>query len=70
MSLVAHLLLLSTAATGLGDNPVPISRVFALGEKNTYAVRSALQVEASSKELKTAIPEDLGLQYNFTTEVT
>lgn len=52
------------------QEPVQLLRVFKLGEKSSYAVRSQLQVETKSIQMTEFIPFDIGLEYDFTTEVT
>lgn len=52
------------------QEPVQLQRVFAVGEKSSYAVRSLLQVQTKSIQMTEFIPFDIGLEYDFTTEVT
>jgi len=52
------------------QDPVQLQRVFSVGEKSSYAVRSLLQVQTKSIQLTEFIPFDIGLEYDFTTEVT
>lgn len=49
--------------------PVSLGRVFTPKEKLTYAVRSNLHSETRPRGLQTWIPEDLDINYDFTTEV-
>ncbi|MBV6459590.1 MAG: hypothetical protein HONBIEJF_02739 [Fimbriimonadaceae bacterium] len=52
------------------QEPVQLQRVFSLGEKSSYAVRSTLQVQTKSFQMTEFIPFDIGLEYDFSTEVT
>ncbi len=68
-------MLLTTIALSMGlwsaqGQPVKLSRVFAKGEKLQYDVKSTLNSETRVIGLETWIPEDLDIQYKFTTEVT
>jgi hypothetical protein len=49
--------------------PVTLSRLFAKGEKLQYSVLSNLHVESRQYGLQTFMPEELDLDYKFTTEV-
>jgi hypothetical protein len=65
---------LLAAALALPPLPSPadavdLGRVFTKGEKLTYQVRSLLNAESRAGELRTWIPEDLNMDYDFTMEV-
>src|SRR3982074_1324939 len=49
--------------------PVALSRVFPMGEKLQYAITSNLHIEARQYGLQTFLPDDLDLNYKFSTEV-
>ncbi len=49
--------------------PVTLTRTYVLGEKSTYRVRADIQIQVRAGELRTFIPQDEGLEYDFTTEV-
>jgi len=49
--------------------PVELLRVFTKGEKAAYSVKSSLAVEQRSAGLKTFLPQDVEISYDFTTEV-
>lgn len=49
--------------------PVNLGRVFTANEKLAYAVRSHLSAERRGRGLQTWLPEDLDLNYDFTTHV-
>ena len=49
--------------------PVTLTRKYILGEKAAYRVRADIQIQSREGELRTFIPEDEGLEYDFTTEV-
>jgi hypothetical protein len=51
------------------DAPVSLGRVFAKNEKLAYDVKSSLHSEHKMRGLDTWIPEDLDLNYGFTTVV-
>src|SRR5579862_8873867 len=51
------------------DKAVTLARTFAKGEKLQYSVASSLHVEARNYGLQTFIPDDLDMNYKFTTEV-
>lgn len=68
------MIILSTlvAATLAGNGtaaPVSLGRVFTPREKLTYAVRANVHSETRPRGLQTWIPEDLDINYDFTTEV-
>lgn len=48
---------------------ITLSRVFTKGEKLQYAIASNLHIESRPYGLQTFMPEDLDLNYKFTTEV-
>lgn len=48
---------------------VTLNRVFSKGEKLQYSVKSSLHIEQRPYGLETFMPEDLDLNYKFTTEV-
>jgi len=52
------------------EKPVTLGRVFKLGQRMKYEVRSSLQIQHRMIGLETFIPEDLDIIYSFTTEVT
>lgn len=64
-----HYALLAALAL-LPQQPTTLARVYANGEKNQYEVLSHLQIEQREKGLETWIPEDIDLNYKFTTQVT
>lgn len=49
--------------------PITLSRVFPKGEKLQYTVTSNLHIEAREYGLQTFLPDDLDMNYKFTTEV-
>ena len=51
------------------DAPVSLGRVFVKNEKLAYEIRSSLHSEHKMRGLETWIPEDLDLNYDFTTVV-
>jgi hypothetical protein len=60
------------AVAAIGSNapaPVSLGRVFTPKEKLTYAVRSNMHSETRQRGLQTWIPEDLDINYDFTTHV-
>jgi hypothetical protein len=63
-TLVASMALFVPAQT------VDLNRVFSKGEKQTYSVEASLLIESRQGNLKTFLPEDYGVEYKFTTEVT
>ncbi len=46
-----------------------LARTYQLGEKLTYQVKSSMSIQHRQRGLHTWIPEDLDLNYDFTTEV-
>ncbi len=46
-----------------------LGRVFKQGEKHTYEIKSNMSIQHRQRGLQTWIPEDLDLNYRFTTEV-
>ncbi len=48
---------------------VQLARTYKLGEKLTYQIKSNLSSQRKQRGLQTWIPEDLDLNYQFTTEV-
>jgi hypothetical protein len=48
---------------------VQLARVYKAGEKLTYAIRSNMSIQHKQRGLQTWIPEDLDINYDFTTEV-
>lgn len=72
-SIVATLLLLQTKPPVTQRAPISapaqLSRTFAKGEKSVYDVRATLTAEVRPYELDTFMPEDLNVNYKFTTEV-
>ena len=48
---------------------VQLARVYKLGEKHTYEIKSNMSIQHKQRGLQTWIPEDLDLNYRFTTEV-
>jgi hypothetical protein len=48
---------------------VKLNRVYVKGEKHQYEVKSTMNVEGRMRGLETWIPEDLDIQYKFSTEV-
>lgn len=62
--------LVAAALAGTGSAaPVTLGRVFIPNEKLTYAVRSNLHSETRPRGLQTWIPEDLDINYDFTTHI-
>lgn len=62
--------LVAAALAGPGSAaPVSLGRVFTPNEKLTYAVRSSLHSETRPRGLQTWIPEDVDINYDFTTHV-
>lgn len=57
---------LTFAAPMAQDAPVELGRVFTKGEKLTYKVRSHMQARSRNLPLRTWIPEDLDINYDFT----
>jgi len=49
--------------------PVVLERKFGANERLTYQVRSAMTLEQRTRELFTWMPEDVEIQYDFTTHV-
>lgn len=66
MSLLLALLL---AAGHQKSDPVLLSRVFKPNTKLSYAVRSSLSAELRGSGLKTWLPSDLDINYDFTLTV-
>lgn len=60
--------ILAAIATGQAA-PIQLARVYTLGEKLTYEVKSNMSIQHRQRGLQTWIPEDLDLNYRFTTEV-
>jgi hypothetical protein len=57
------------ASVAQAAEPVELLRVFTKGEKASYSVKSSLSIEARSAGLKTFLPQDVDLSYDFSTEV-
>lgn len=68
MILTAVAALLSVGAPSQAD-AVQLARTFKAGEKLEYAIQSNLQSQHRQRGLETWIPEDLDINYRFTTEV-
>ncbi|MFI5384844.1 MAG: hypothetical protein ACHQ50_01880 [Fimbriimonadales bacterium] len=51
------------------EKPVSLNHVFSKGEKLEYSILSSLHVEMREYGLQTFIPDDMDLNYKFTTEV-
>jgi hypothetical protein len=49
--------------------PVTLARKFAVGQRETYAIRSSLHSESRSGEVRTWIPEDIDINYDFSIEI-
>jgi len=65
-------MILTAVVAAIATTQVPdvqLARVYKLGEKLTYSVNSNLSVQHRQRGLQTWIPEDLELNYQFTTEV-
>jgi hypothetical protein len=72
ISLLLPVVFVSLGPVGAQKSAAPISlaRVNRAGEKRAYDVKSHLQLEFRSTGLQTWIPEELDLNYGFTTQVT
>ncbi|HMS55509.1 MAG TPA: hypothetical protein PKA27_08935 [Fimbriimonadaceae bacterium] len=60
---------LALASLGLADTEVTLARVMTVGEKQEYAVKSHLAVEARQQGIRTFVPSELDLLYNFTLDI-
>ncbi len=70
MTVLTSLLAISSIfGVQAGDAPVSLGRVFVKNEKLAYEVRSSLNAQRRMRGLITWIPEDLDLNYDFTTFV-
>jgi hypothetical protein len=61
--------LAAAVVLGLSLETVELERVFVKGEKSQYSVESVLNMESRQYGLNTFMPEDLDINYKFTTEV-
>ncbi|HSI71928.1 MAG TPA: hypothetical protein VK934_02030 [Fimbriimonas sp.] len=61
--------LLAASAAMTQAAPVELGRVFTKGESLTYKVRSNLTAESRGLQLRTWMPEDLDINYDFTMDV-
>ncbi|HJP82268.1 MAG TPA: hypothetical protein VJ835_02080 [Fimbriimonadaceae bacterium] len=69
MIVTALVAALSTVWVAPISDEVKLARVYKLGEKTTYQIKSNMSIQHRSRGLETWIPEDLDLNYQFTTEV-
>ncbi|MDX2066728.1 MAG: hypothetical protein SFX74_13410 [Fimbriimonadaceae bacterium] len=67
--LVSLLALLAPVAPSSTVAPVALVRKFVVGQRETYAIRSNLHSESRSGELRTWIPEDIDINYDFTIDI-
>jgi hypothetical protein len=68
MILTAIVAALSTVSTAPVQE-VQLARTYKLGEKLTYEIKSNMSIQHRQRGLQTWIPEDLDMNYRFTTEV-
>lgn len=62
-------LILATAVNPLQAGPIKLTHKFLKGEKDQYEVKSSLQEEIRQMGLETWLPQDLDINYKFTTEI-
>lgn len=67
MAFILTALVAAISASPVQD--IQLARVYKLGEKLTYQINSNMSIQHKQRGLQTWIPEDLDLNYQFTTEV-
>lgn len=68
--MIVSILALSSALLGVQDTkPVDLHRIYTKGEKSVYQVDSNLMVEDKPYGLATFLPEEMDINYQFTTTV-